>query len=108
MPATLETIRPGDGVNKPQPGNTITMHYHGTLEDGSVFDSSYRRGQPFSSPIGVGRLIKAWDQCVPQMTKGEKAIITATHDVAYGETGFPPVIPARATLKFEVELIDFK
>ncbi|TIB70324.1 hypothetical protein E3Q22_02097 [Wallemia mellicola] len=84
------------------------MHYHGTLEDGSVFDSSYRRGQPFSSPIGVGRLIKAWDQCVPQMTKGEKAIITATHDVAYGETGFPPVIPARATLKFEVELIDFK
>ncbi|TIB31104.1 hypothetical protein E3P80_02712 [Wallemia ichthyophaga] len=104
-PATLESIHPGDGKNFPKPGQTITMHYHGTLLDGSVFDSSYRRGQPFSSPIGIGRLIGAWDQCVPQMSIGQKAIITATPEVGYGERGFPPVIPPNATLKFEVELL---
>ena len=66
----------------------------GTLQDGSKFDSSRDRGSPFETQIGVGRVIKGWDEGVPQLSLGEKAILTATPDYAYGPRGFPPVIPA--------------
>ena len=89
-------------------GAQITAHYHGTLADGSVFDSSVQRGQPFECTIGVGQVIKGWDEGFLQMNKGAKATLTCPPDYAYGANGYPPVIPANATLKFEVELIDFK
>lgn len=57
--------------------------------------------------VGVGQVIKGWDEGVPQMSKGEQARLTCTPDYAYGERGFPPVIPANATLIFDVELLDF-
>ena len=90
-----------------QKGMNIVAHYHGALADGSVFDSSVQRNDPFKCTIGVGQVIKGWDEGFLQMNKGAKAVLTCPPDYAYGANGYPPVIPANATLKFEVELIDF-
>ncbi|EJU05463.1 peptidyl-prolyl cis-trans isomerase [Dacryopinax primogenitus] len=105
MGVTIETLSSGDGVNFPKKGGNVTIHYVGTLLDGSKFDSSRDRGKPFVTQIGVGKVIKGWDEGVPQLSIGQKAVLTATPDYAYGSRGFPPVIPANATLKFEVELL---
>ncbi|KAF8798295.1 peptidyl-prolyl cis-trans isomerase [Phlegmacium glaucopus] len=102
---TIETIVAGDNVNFPKKGDKVKIHYVGTLTDGSKFDSSRDRGSPFETEIGVGKVIKGWDEGVIQLSLGQKAILTATPDFAYGSRGFPPVIPANATLKFEVELL---
>ncbi|EIN09664.1 hypothetical protein PUNSTDRAFT_66164 [Punctularia strigosozonata HHB-11173 SS5] len=102
---TIERISPGDGVNYPRKGDLVTIHYVGTLRDGTKFDSSRDRGSPFETEIGVGKVIKGWDEGVPQLSLGEKAVLTATPDYAYGARGFPPVIPPNSTLQFEVELL---
>ncbi|KAJ3195368.1 hypothetical protein HK101_000410 [Irineochytrium annulatum] len=73
--------------------------------NGSKFDSSVDRGKPFVTQIGVGRVIQGWDEGVPQMSLGEKAKLLITYDYAYGEGGHPPVIPPRADLTFDVELL---
>lgn len=105
MGVTIETIVQGDCVNYPKKGDMVTIHYVGTLMDGSVFDSSRDRNEPFVTQIGVAKVIRGWDEGVLQLSKGQKAILTATPDYAYGPRGFPPVIPPNATLKFEVELL---
>ena len=89
----------------PAEGDTVEVHYRGTLEDGSQFDSSYDRGDTFKFELGKGNVIKGWDKGVATMKIGEKAILTCREDYAYGKKGMPPKIPADATLKFEVELI---
>lgn len=89
-------------------GDTVVMHYKGTLEDGTKFDSSYDRGQPFETQIGVGQVIKGWDQGVPGMKIGGKRKLTIPSDLAYGSRGAGNVIPPNATLIFEVELVDIK
>lgn len=78
------------------------LQYVGTLLNGNKFDSSRDRGQPFQCQIGKGQVIKGWDEGVPQLSLGQKAILTCSPDYAYGARGFPPVIPANSTLKFEV------
>ena len=88
-------------------GANITAHYHGTLANGSVFDSSVARNEPFQCQIGVGQVIRGWDEAFVQMKKGAKATLICPPDYAYGAAGHPPVIPQNATLTFEVELIDF-
>ncbi|EJD45715.1 peptidyl-prolyl cis-trans isomerase [Auricularia subglabra TFB-10046 SS5] len=108
MGVTVETISPGDGTNFPKKGDTVVIHYDGKLLDGSKFDSSRDRGKPFVVEIGVGRVIKGWDEGVPQLSVGEKAMLTCTPDYAYGDRGFPPVIPPNSTLKFEVELLSIR
>ncbi|GAA6058909.1 hypothetical protein JCM10212_002861 [Sporobolomyces blumeae] len=109
MGVTVETIAPGDGKNFPKPGQTVKMHYVGTLHaNGSKFDSSRDRGTPFETQIGVGRVIKGWDEGVPQLSLGQKAKLICTPDYAYGARGFPPVIPPSSTLVFEVELLEIK
>ncbi|GAA5929109.1 FKBP-type peptidyl-prolyl cis-trans isomerase [Sporobolomyces koalae] len=108
MGVSIETLKAGDGVNFPKAGNTVKIHYTGTLPDGSKFDSSVDRGTPFETAIGVGRVIKGWDEGVPQLSLGQKAKLTCTPDYAYGARGYPPVIPANATLIFEVELLEIK
>merc|ERR1719498_1319385 len=103
-----EVYREGSG-ECPQPGDKIQAHYTGTLEsDGSKFDSSRDRGRVFEFNLAEGRVIKAWDQGFATMKKGEHAMLIAKSDYAYGDQGSPPKIPGGATLKFDVELIDFR
>ena len=83
------------------------MHYTGKLLDGTKFDSSVDRNQPFVFNVGVGQVIKCWEEGVPQLTKGQKAIFNCPSDYAYGKRGAGGLIPPDATLKFEVELINF-
>ena len=83
-------------------------YFIGTLTDGSKFDSSRDRSKPFVFTLGAGQVIKGWDEGVAQMQLGERSLLTCSPDYAYGAKGYPPVIPANAILKFEVELLSFK
>ncbi|XP_076471077.1 peptidyl-prolyl cis-trans isomerase FKBP4-like [Babylonia areolata] len=103
----LETLKAGVGEEHPCPGDRVTVHYVGTLEDGTKFDSSRDRQEPFQFTIGKGEVIKAWDTGVANMRKNELARITCAPDYAYGERGMPPKIPENATLIFEVELLSW-
>lgn len=97
----------GNG-EKPQAGQMVTMHYTGKLLDGTVFDSSVERDQPFNFPLAVGRVIPGWDEGVQLMSKGEKGVFYIPYYLAYGENGAGDKIPPYANLIFEVELIDFE
>jgi FKBP-type peptidyl-prolyl cis-trans isomerase FkpA len=93
----------GDGSGKhPAVSDTVTLHYAGTLVDGTEFDSSYRRGQPATFPLGA--LIPAWQLAVPQMSVGDTIEIAAPAALAYGPIGRGP-IPGGATLLFKIELL---
>mmetsp|Transcript_10859 Transcript_10859/g.12407 ORF Transcript_10859/g.12407 Transcript_10859/m.12407 type:complete len:491 (+) Transcript_10859:87-1559(+) len=99
-------LKEGNG-EKPEDGFEVTAHYTGYLMDGSKFDSSRDRGQEFKFVIGQGQVIKGWDLGFAAMTKGEHAVLTIKSDYGYGDSGSPPKIPPKATLVFDVELIDF-
>lgn len=88
-----------------QVGDTVEVHYTGTLEDGTKFDSSKDRDQTFSFTIGEGQVIEGWEKGVPGMKVGGTRILTIPSDMAYGDYGISGVIPGGATLTFEVELI---
>merc|ERR1719456_1417483 len=103
------TAAPSENWRNPKKGDEVSVHYVGTLEsDGSEFDSSRGRGEPFVFTLGRGQVIKGWDLGVATMKKGEKANFTLAPEFAYGEAGSPPKIPENATLKFEVELLYWK
>jgi len=88
----------------PSPGKSVTVHYTGTLENGTKFDSSYDRGEPYSFPIGAGRVIRGWDEGVMTMKEGGKRKLIIPQELGYGSRG-KGTIPPFATLIFEVELL---
>jgi FKBP-type peptidyl-prolyl cis-trans isomerase len=103
----IEDLQLGDGTEAAS-GKRVTVHYVGTLTDGSKFDSSRDRGEGFTFRLGAGEVIKGWDQGVAGMKIGGLRKLTIPHQLAYGERGYPPVIPPRATLVFEVELLEVR
>ncbi len=100
-------IKEGTG-DSPTTGKKVIVHYTGTLENGTKFDSSRDRGTPFEFTIGVGQVIKGWDEGVATMKVGGRRQLIIPADLGYGSRGVPGVIPQNATLIFDVELLDIK
>lgn len=96
----------GDGA-VPQTGQVVIAHYTGTLPDGTVFDSSVPRGEPFAFTLGYGQVIKGWDEGFARLRVGDKATLLIPPSLAYGDRDRGP-IPANSTLRFDVELLDLK
>lgn len=118
MPPVVEDVKPKaklqigikkripDCVRKAQKGDSLHMHYRGSLKaNGAEFDNSYKRGQPLIFSLGTGQVIKGWDQGLLGICAGEKRKLVIPPHLAYGETGSPPTIPPDSTLVFEVEAI---
>jgi len=103
----VEILKEGNGPI-PKNGQTVVVHYTGTLVDGKKFDSSRDRGQPFSFPLGGGRVIRGWDEGIAMLKVGSRAKLTIPPQLGYGAQGAGGVIPPNATLIFDVELIDAK
>jgi peptidylprolyl isomerase len=94
----------GDGP-QPQPGDVVSVHYTGTLQDGTVFDSSYERGEPIRFPLGSGMVIPGWEEGIAMMNEGGQAILVIPPEIGYGAQGAGNVIPPNATIIFDVELV---
>ena len=103
----IDHVRPGAGAEA-KAGDSVTVHYVGTLTDGKKFDSSRDRGKGFQFKLGAGQVIKGWDQGVAGMKVGELRKLTIPPHLAYGDRGFPGAIPPNATLVFELELVEIR
>ena len=105
----IKTLKEGDGINFPKPGNQVTVHYVGTFpKTKKKFDSSRDRGKAFVFRLGKGEVIRGWDDVVATLSKGQVVYFICPSDCAYGEDGAGDIIPPNAELAFEVELISFR
>lgn len=100
-------VNKGSGA-KAEAGKNVKVHYTGFLDNGTIFDSSVERGEPIEFPLGQGRVIKGWDEGIGMMNVGDKMRLIIPYELAYGEAGRPPIIPAKAQLTFDVELVEVK
>jgi peptidylprolyl isomerase len=100
-------INQGKGIRASK-GKTVEVHYTGFLENGDIFDSSVLRGQPISFRLGAGMVISGWDEGLAFLNEGGKALLIVPYELAYGENGRPPLIPPKAKLIFNVELVSVK
>ncbi|MDB9457519.1 FKBP-type peptidyl-prolyl cis-trans isomerase, partial [Dolichospermum circinale CS-545/17] len=108
-PSGLKYVELEEGTGAtPQTGQTVVVHYTGTLEDGTKFDSSRDRNQPFSFKIGVGQVIKGWDEGLSTMKVGGRRQLIIPSELGYGARGAGNVIPPHSTLLFDVELLAIK
>ncbi|MCG6136938.1 MAG: FKBP-type peptidyl-prolyl cis-trans isomerase [Nostoc sp. LLA-1] len=108
-PSGLKYVEVEEGTGAtPESGQTVVVHYTGTLEDGTKFDSSRDRNQPFSFKIGVGQVIQGWDEGLSTMKVGGRRQLIIPSELGYGSRGAGGVIPPNATLLFDVELLDIK
>ncbi|KAL2933042.1 Peptidyl-prolyl cis-trans isomerase FKBP15-2 [Bienertia sinuspersici] len=114
MCSCMIEVHPSDFVSQYKPatcevkahkGNKVKVHYRGQLTDGTVFDSSFERGDPIEFELGSGHVIKGWDQGLLGMCVGEKRKLKIPAKLGYGENGSPPTIPGGATLIFDTELV---
>lgn len=105
MELKIEVLQEGDGETVTKKDDTISVHYTGTLEDGTKFDSSIDRGEPFSFTIGAGQVIQGWEQGTLDMKVGEKRKLTIPAELGYGSAGAGNVIPPNATIIFDIELM---
>ena len=107
MSLKVDDVKVGTGAEATA-GKRVTVHYVGTLTDGSKFDSSRDRNQGFTFPLGAGKVIQGWDKGVAGMKVGGVRKLTIPPEMGYGARGFGSVIPPNSTLIFEVELLDVK
>ena len=102
-----QVLSPGTGDAKPLARDVVKANYKGMLLDGTVFDDSFKRGKPIEFAVGLGQVIPGWDEALMDMKKGEKRRLVIPYWLGYGFTGAGSVIPPKATLVFEVELLDW-
>ena len=105
MELKIEVLQEGDGEAVTKKGDTISVHYTGTLEDGTKFDSSIDRGEPFLFTIGAGQVIQGWEQGTLDMKVGEKRKLIIPAELGYGSSGAGNLIPPNATIIFDIELM---
>jgi FKBP-type peptidyl-prolyl cis-trans isomerase len=101
-------LDPGTGNSTPRSGQEVVVNYDGRLLDGTPVDSTRQRGAPYTFRLGAGAVIQGWDDALLTMKKGEKRTLIIPYWLGYGVSGRPPLIPPRATLIFDVELVDFR
>ena len=105
MPLQIEDLQVGTGAEA-KSGQSVSVHYTGTLTNGKKFDSSRDRNETFDFQLGAGMVIKGWDQGVVGMKVGGRRKLTVPPELGYGAGGYPPVIPPNSTLIFDIELVE--